>query len=101
MGATKRLIEQQEELASIARSIIVRVGIWAKCKGCGDLILTYSAEPDSAYRYASTLWKNRAEMIAPFASRTDLMDTIKDVLENEGVCDSRSCSCGRIGRDNM
>ena len=97
MGFAKRELERQQECSSAATTIAMRVGLLQRCEFCEEVKDPLSNNFEDAYRLGNSLVTDGDDLVAPFASRHEMTDTIKEVVEET----ADSCHCDhQFARDD-
>ena len=82
MSLVKRHMELMEEQHGVATGIAVRAGVLDRCGG-HDYVRDTWDDPANAYRFGNSMF-TRGELGDTFASRRELTDKIKEVIEEAG-----------------
>ena len=82
MSLVKRHLELMEEQHAVATGIAVRAGVLDRC-GRHDYVRDTWDDPANAYRSGNSMF-TRGELGDTFASRRELTDKIKEVIEEAG-----------------
>ena len=91
MGLTKRWMEDREAKREEATEIAVEAGSLERCEIHRDYVRD-TGDTTMAYRLANT-WFTTGELREDYASRRELTDVIKDVIEDSGIDSCPSCEC--------
>lgn len=93
MGATKRLIEQNEEQERVAVRIAVQAGVLEQCDRHADCVYDGGNNVQNAYRTAAYRFKREADLQNLFSNQKELTDTIQRVVrENCGSDECQRCA---------
>ena len=88
MGATKRLLEQQESQRAAARKIAVEAGVLNECDVHSQYFFDGGKDIENAYKLGNSLYSaNTEEFDAEFGTRLVMTDAIKSVVEEYCLVD--------------
>jgi hypothetical protein len=98
MGATKRLIEQNDEQERIATQIAVQAGVLERCKYHPEFVYDGGNALLNAYKKGAYRRKREKELQNLFGTQAELTDTIRRVVRANRISDE--CQrCVRLMRD--
>ena len=89
MGGAKRELERLNECRAAARTIAVRAGLLEACDTCDDIFDPGSYAFEDAYKLGNALVTRNDPLVAPFQSRREMTDIVKEV----GTSAPELCHC--------
>jgi hypothetical protein len=87
MSSSKREFERRESIRRIAIGIAIEKKAITECEDHpGTYLGNYDSEAtQNAYRFGNYLYSKKDPRVSEFKSREELLDTIKQVIEESGM----------------
>lgn len=92
MGGAKRFMEEQEGARNIATGICIAAGVLTTCEYHEDIILVDSGDEEAAFEHADMLFSAKDDSVSGFDSLGEVIEAIKDVLNDGHDYECHSCS---------
>jgi hypothetical protein len=84
MGVEKSTMMSNEQKEDAAIKICIHTKVMARCLVHNYVVYDNYGDIEEAYKYANSLYTSKDALVSSFASRKDMTDTIKGVVDKHG-----------------